>query len=154
MKTTKVQFNFIADVILSNTHYKNNPSLSVSWHFFKKMIRKLKIEQRYPKNHLNLIEWSKPWCFLFNSQISQQLNEKPWCMRWVCCPLLPMTCSTDDMDDLHLEPRTSLCCLKLILKSDFVKFDEFSSLNCEPKVLTSYCWQKFVRVFDCLRCLR
>ena len=55
MKTTKVQFNFIADVILSNTHYKNNPSLSVSWHF-KKMIRKLKIEQRYPKNHLNLIE--------------------------------------------------------------------------------------------------
>ena len=77
MKTTKIQFNFIADVILSNTHYKNNPSLSVSWHF-KKMIRKLKIEQRYPKNHLNLIEWSKPWCFLFNSQISQQLTEKPW----------------------------------------------------------------------------
>ena len=55
MKTTKVQFNFIADVILSNTHYKNNPSLSVSWKI-KKMIRKLKIEQRYPKNHLNLIE--------------------------------------------------------------------------------------------------
>ena len=25
MKTTKIQFNFIADVILSNTHYKKIP---------------------------------------------------------------------------------------------------------------------------------